>query len=113
MRAVLRSKIQNVTVTEANLEYQGSVTIDESLMKKADIWEGEKVLISSVTTGRRLETYTIKGEMDSGVICMNGPAAHLIKKGENITIMAFEYVDEEITAKKILADEENKFLKYL
>lgn len=113
MREILRSKIHKATVTEANLEYIGSITIDKTLMDLVDLIDGEKVLIVSNTTGNRLETYVITGEKDSGVICMNGASAHLIKKGEEIIIMGFEITDKPITSKKILVDKSNKFVKYL
>ena len=113
MREVLKSKIHKATVTEDNLEYMGSITIDEDLMEKVDLWEGQKVLIASNTTGVRLETYIIKGKKGSGIICMNGASAHLVKKGEEIIIMGFEITDKPIKPKNILVDKNNKFLKYL
>ena len=113
MRFVLHAKIHKAIVTEANLNYVGSITIDEELTEKAGFWPGEKVMIVSNTTGVRLETYIILGERNSGVICMNGAAAHLIKKGEEIIIMGFELTDDPIKAKIILVDDKNKFLKFL
>ena len=102
MRWFLRSKIHKATVTEANLEYVGSITIDSDLMDAVGILEGEKVSVVSNTSGSRLETYTIRGEAGSGVICMNGAAAHLIKKGEEIIIMGYELCEEPITNPKII-----------
>jgi aspartate 1-decarboxylase len=113
MRFVLRSKIHKAIVTEADLDYVGSITIDEGLMEKAGLWPGEKVLVASNTTGARLETYIISGKRDSGIICMNGAAAHLIKKGEEIIIMGFELADGPVEQKNILVDQNNKFLRYL
>jgi aspartate 1-decarboxylase len=113
MRQLLRSKIHNATVTEANLNYIGSITIDQELIELAGLWVGEKVLIVSNTTGARLETYVIAGEGGSGYIAMNGAAAHLIKAGEQIIIMGFELTDEPISPKIILVDEHNRFLRYL
>ena len=113
MRFVLRSKIHKAMVTDANLEYVGSITIDGDLMEKAGLWPGEKVLVVSNTTGARLETYVIKGERGSGTVCMNGASAHLIKKGEEIIIMGFELSDKQIEAINILVDENNMFVKYL
>jgi aspartate 1-decarboxylase len=113
MRFVLRSKIHKATVTEANLDYIGSITIDESLLDKVGLWSGEKVLVVDNTNGARLETYVIVGKKDSGVICMNGAAAHLIKKGDEIIIIGFELTDELIDSKNILVDKNNKFVKYL
>lgn len=113
MRYLLRSKIHKATVTEENLNYIGSITIDESLMNKVGLWPLEKVLVVSNTSGARLETYVIKGKKDSGIICMNGAAAHLIKKGEEIIIMGFELTDKPIKPKCILVDKKNKFVKFL
>jgi len=113
MRFVLRSKIHKATVTEANLNYIGSITIDAALIKKAGFWSGEKVLVVSNTSGARLETYIIAGERGSGVICMNGASAHLIKTGEEIIVMGFELTDKPIKPKNILVNKKNKFVKYL
>ncbi len=113
MRWLLRSKIHNATVTEANLNYIGSITIDESLIEKAGFWHGEKVLVVSNTTGERLETYVITGKKDSGVICMNGASAHLIKAGEEIIVMGFELSDSPIRPKNVLVDRKNRFVRYL
>ena len=113
MRWILRSKIHKAIVTEANLNYIGSITIDEDLIDKVGFWPGEKVLVVSNTSGIRLETYVIIGRKGSGIICMNGAAAHLIKVGEEIIIMGFELTDKPIKAKNILVDKNNKFVKYL
>jgi aspartate 1-decarboxylase len=113
MRFVLRSKIHKATVTEADLDYIGSITIDDNLIEKVGFWPGEKVLVVSNTTGARLETYVIIGKKNSGIICMNGAAAHIIKKGEEIIIMGFELSDRPIKPKSILVDKSNKFLKFL
>jgi len=113
MRWVLISKIHQATITEAELSYVGSITIDEDLTEKVGLWEGEKVLITNSTTGVRLETYVICGKRGSGIICVNGPAAHLLKTGEKIVIMGFELTDKPIKAKKIVVDEKNRFIKYL
>jgi aspartate 1-decarboxylase len=116
MRQVMRSKIHKATVTEANLEYVGSITIDEELVEKADFWPWEKVLVVSNTNGARLETYVIVGERGSGIICMNGAAAHLIQEGHEIIIIAFELTDKPLepeALKSILVDKENRFVRYL
>ena len=113
MRFVLRSKIHKAIVTESNLDYIGSITIDEDLIEKVGFFPGERVLVVSNTSGARLETYVIVGERNSGVICMNGAASHLIKKGEEIIVMGFELGDKSIKSKNILVDEKNKFVKYL
>lgn len=112
MRQFLKSKIHNATVTEANLKYIGSITIDEALMKKANIDEYEKVLVVDNTNGNRLETYVIKGKKNSGQICMNGGAAHLIKKGDEIIIMTFQLSKKPIKPRIVIVDKNNKFVKY-
>ena len=113
MRLVLRSKIHKAIVTDANVEYIGSITIDENLIEKAGLWPGEKVLVVSNTTGARLETYVMVGKRNSGIICMNGAAAHLIKEGEEIIIMGFELSDKPIKPKSILVDKNNRFVKFI
>jgi aspartate 1-decarboxylase len=113
IREVLQCKIHQATVTQADLEYIGSVTIDSALMDKIDLWPGQKVLIVSNTSGARLETYVIAGERNSGMICINGAAAHLIKKGEEVIIIGFAMSDKPIEAKCILVDNQNKFIRYL
>src|SRR5438477_12592089 len=108
MRWFLRSKIHKATVTEARLDYIGSITIDLDLSRKAGFLPGEKVLVASNTTGRRLETYVIVGAKGSGIICMNGAAAHLIKVGEEIIVMGFELANKTIRARNILVDKKNR-----
>ena len=100
-------------MTEADLNYIGSITIDEDLIERVGLWPGEKVLVVSNTSGARLETYVVVGKRNSGTICMNGAAAHLIKVGEEIIIMGFELTDKPIKPKNILVDKNNKFVKYL
>ena len=87
--SILKSKIHRVRVTQANLDYIGSITIDEDLMDAARIVSGEKVSVVDNTNGARLETYVIPGKRGSGVICMNGAAAHLIHEGDVVIIMAY------------------------
>jgi len=113
MRWLLRSKIHKATVTEADLDYIGSITIDQDLIELAGFMAGEKVLVVSNTSGARLETYVIVGERDSGLICMNGAAAHLIKPGEEIIVMGFELADAPVEVKNILVDDQNRFVRYL
>ena len=110
MRVFLRSKLHKARVTEANLAYMGSVTIDRDLMEAADLAEYEKVLIVDNTNGARLETYAIPGERGSGVICINGAAAHLVSRGDEVIIMAFEVCAEPITPVVVLLDEANRVL---
>ncbi len=93
---VLKSKIHGVRVTEANLDYIGSVTIDEDLMDAAHVIENEKVLIVDKDNGSRLETYIIKGARGSGVICLNGAAARLVEEGDELIIMSFALMDFEL-----------------
>jgi aspartate 1-decarboxylase len=113
MRWVLRSKIHKATVTEADVAYVGSITIDRDLIEKAGLWPGERVLVVSNTTGERLETYVIVGESGSGEICMNGAAALLIKAGEEIIIMGFEMTSEPLTPTIVLVDKANRFERFL
>ena len=90
---VVKSKIHKVKVTEANLQYVGSVTIDEDLMEAADILENEKVQIVNINNGERLETYVIKGERGSGSVCLNGPAARKAAVGDVIIIISYASID--------------------
>jgi aspartate 1-decarboxylase len=92
---VLKSKIHQVKVTEANLHYVGSITIDENLMDAANIIENEKVQVVDINNGERLETYVIRGERGTGEICLNGPAARKMAVGDIIIIMAFASMDFE------------------
>lgn len=113
MRWMLRSKIHNATVTEAQVEYVGSVTIDADLVERVGLMEGEKVLVVDNTNGARVETYVIVGEPGSGVICMNGAAAHRIKRGDEVIIMGFELSDTPVEPSCILLDENNQFVRNL
>jgi len=113
MRSVMRSKIHNARVTEANLAYIGSITIDTDLIEKVGLWPGERVLVVSNTSGARLETYVLEGPRGSGALCMNGAAAHLIGEGEQVIIMGFELTDVPITPKVILVDGDNRFVRWL
>jgi len=113
MKTFLHAKIHRATVTEADINYIGSITIDQDLMDKTGIEKWEKVLVVSNTSGARLETYVIPAPKLSGTICMNGAAAHLIKKGEQVIIMAFESATKASEPKIILVDQYNHFLQYL
>jgi aspartate 1-decarboxylase len=88
---VVKSKIHRVHVTQAELNYVGSVTIDEELMLAANLIEGEKVQIVNINNGERLETYVIKGEAKSGVICLNGPAARKVQEGDLLIIIGYGF----------------------
>lgn len=92
---VLKSKIHRVRITQAELHYVGSITIDESLMEKANLIEGEKVQVVNINNGERIETYTIKGPRDSGVVCLNGPAARKAMVGDLVIIISYASIDWE------------------
>ena len=113
MRVLLRGKIHRAVVTQADLDYVGSITIDKELLDEADIWPGEKVLISDVFNVARFETYSVEWEPGSGVICCNGAAAHLDGPGDRIIIMAFEITDRPIVPNIVLVDERNRKVKTL
>jgi aspartate 1-decarboxylase len=98
MRTMLRSKLHRLTVTETNINYEGSITIDKDLLRAADILPGEKVSIVNVNNGERFETYTIEG--DRGVVCLNGAAARLAVSGDVIIVIAYAVVSDD-EAKKI------------
>jgi aspartate 1-decarboxylase len=100
LRTLLKSKIHRARVTEANLYYAGSITIDARLMDKADILEGEKVEVLNLNNGHRLETYAIKGKAGSGVICLNGPAARGSCVGDQVIIVSYVLAEDK-EAKKI------------
>ena len=113
MRWLMRSKIHNATVTEANVAYIGSITIDEDLLDLCGLWAGERVLVVSNTSGARLETYTIAGPRGSGYIGVNGAAAHQIGEGEEVIIIGFELTDMPVAPKAILVDRQNRFVRNL
>ena len=92
---ILKSKIHRVQVTEANLDYIGSITIDEALMEAANIFAGERVQVVDNNNGARIETYVIPGKRHSGCICINGAAAHLISVGDTVIIMAYALLTPE------------------
>lgn len=92
---VLKSKIHRVKITQAELHYVGSITIDETLMEAANIIEGEKVQIVNVNNGERLETYVIKGERNSGMVCLNGPAARLAQVGDIVIVISYASMEFE------------------
>jgi aspartate 1-decarboxylase len=113
MKWFLSSKIHKARVTQADVDYVGSITIDARLMERVGLEVGEKVLVVSNTSGARLETYVIAGKPGSGIIGMNGAAAHLIGRGEEILIMGFELSDKPLSPKVILVDEANQFARNL
>ena len=113
LRSYMSAKIHKATVTCANLNYVGSVTIDGQLLDKTDLHVGEKVLIVNNTNGSRLETYIIKGEAGSGCIEINGAAAHLVNEGDEVIIIAFTLSTDPVIPKAILVNEKNEFVRYL
>ena len=112
---MFHGKIHRATVTEANLEYMGSITIDSTLMKLAGILPGERVQIVDNNNGARLETYVIEGEPDSGVICLNGAAARKVTVGDKVIIIAYAMMTPEeaqaCVPKVVMVDDDNRPLK--
>ena len=112
---LLKSKLHRATVTEANLEYMGSITIDEALMEAARILPNERVQVVDNNNGSRLETYVIPGPKGSGVICLNGAAARLVQPGDTVIIMAYAWMEEaEARAYKpivVMVDEKNRAIE--
>jgi aspartate 1-decarboxylase len=92
---VMKSKLHRVTVTQAELHYIGSITIDEDLMEAADLLEGERVQIVNINNGERLETYVINGKRGSGEICLNGPAARKVAVGDVVIVISYAFMDKE------------------
>jgi aspartate 1-decarboxylase len=115
MRIMMKSKIHRATVTQADLDYVGSVTLDAALMEAADLLEGEQVAIVDITNGARIETYVIPGPAGSGVIGINGAAAHLVHPGDLVIIMSYAVLgDSEARALKphvVHVDDQNRVLK--
>ncbi len=109
---MLKSKIHCATVTEANLQYMGSITIDSALMEAAHIYPNERVQVVNNNNGNRLETYVIPGEANSGVICLNGAAARLVQPGDIVIIMSYAFMGEEegrqYVPTVVMVDKENK-----
>jgi aspartate 1-decarboxylase len=112
-RLLLKSMILKATVIQADLRYVGSITIDQDLMERSDLSENENVLVVDRTNGNRLQTYVIKGERDSGTICMNGAAAHLIRQGDTIDIMAFTWSSMNVQPLFVAVDGRNRFVGYV
>lgn len=112
LRTILKSKIHRACVTETDLYYEGSVTIDAILMEKADILAHEKVEVLNLNNGLRLETYAIPGERNSGAICLNGPAARGACVGDKVIILSYAILDDKdakiIKPKVVTVDEQNR-----
>ncbi|MBL0388552.1 aspartate 1-decarboxylase [Tumebacillus sp. ITR2] len=113
-RTMMKSKIHRATVTEANLNYVGSITIDQDILDATDIWADEKVQIVNNNNGARLETYVISGQRGSGVICLNGAAARLVQPGDTVIIISYAMMSNEEARlhKPIVAlmDKDNKIV---
>lgn len=114
-RQMLKSKVHRLTVTDADLNYEGSLTLDSELMSVADLKEYEKVAVLNVTNGHRFETYLIKGESGSGVVCINGAAARLVQKGDIIIVISYLLIDyqelKDYKPIKIFVDSQNRIKK--
>jgi len=115
LREMCKSKIHGATVTETNLEYNGSITIDKSLLDAVDILHYERVQVLNVNNGTRVETYVIEGERNSGVICLNGAAARWAQPGDRVIIISYCLINDKDAVgwkpKIILVDAKNKLLK--
>ena len=113
LRQMLSAKIHRATVTEADVNYVGSITIDQSLLERVDILPGELVHVWNINNGERFETYALAGEPDGGMVRLNGAAAHRASPGDIVIVAAFTLTDEPLTPKVILVDEHNHFLRNL
>jgi aspartate 1-decarboxylase len=115
MRIMMKSKIHRATVTQADLDYVGSVTLDAALMEAADLLDGEQVAIVDITNGARIETYVIPGERGSGVIGINGAAAHLVHPGDLVIIISYAMLDDaearRLQPRVVHVDEQNRIVK--
>lgn len=111
---MFKGKLHRATITHADLNYVGSVTIDSNLLEKAGILPGEKVQIVNLNNGERFETYTISGEAGSGMICINGAAARLVQAGDKVIIIAYAFMDEneakEFKPNVLVLDEDNRII---
>lgn len=111
LRTQLKSKIHLARITDANIDYEGSISIPEDLMQLVDLWPGELVLVASRDTGARLETYVFPGPAGSAAVVINGAAARLIHRGDRVTILAFAQSEKPIKAKRALLNERNEVLR--
>ena len=98
-------------ITDADVDYEGSIELPSDLMEGADLWAGEKVLVASITTGARLETYVLEGKPGTGKILINGGAAHRIKAGERVTIMGFCLSETPVQPRILVLDEQNRVVR--
>ena len=115
MRTMLKSKIHRATVTEANIQYEGSITIDKDLMEAADMLPYEQVHVLDIDNGARLETYVIEGERGTGVICINGAAARLVSAGDKVIIISYQTVSEadaiDLVPRLVYVDAQNTIVE--
>ena len=115
LRIMLKSKIHRAKVTEANLQYKGSITIDKKLLAAADILPGEKVEVLNLHNGTRQETYAIEGKSGSGVVCLNGPAARHACEGDILVILAYGMIEDRLARKLkpkvVFVDTKNRIIK--
>lgn len=111
LRNQLKSKIHLARITDANIDYEGSISIPEDLMQAVDLWPGEKVLVVSRDSGARLETYVQPAPAGSGALVINGAAARLIHAGDRATLMAFALSEKQIRAKRIVLNERNEIVR--
>ena len=114
LRQMLRGKIHRATVTQTELHYVGSITIDRTLLDAADMLPGEKVQVVNVMNGARFETYTFAGEPDSGVVCLNGPAARLGEVGDKVIVISYGICDDDaarkMTPSVVTVDDDNRIV---
>lgn len=112
---LFKSKLHRGTITEADINYVGSITIDAELLEKSDILPGERVQVVNVNNGQRFETYTIEGQRGSGIICVNGAAARLVQVGDKVIIISYAMMDRkeapQFKPKVLILDDENKIKK--
>lgn len=115
-RTMMKSKVHRATVTEANVDYMGSITLDADLMKAADILPNEKVQVVDVTNGARLETYAIEGPPGSGVVCVNGAAARLVTAGDTVIVISYAMMTDEearnYQPSVVFVDEQNRITSF-
>ena len=111
LRTLLKSKLHLARITDANIDYEGSISIPEDLMQLVDLWPGEQVLVASRDTGARLETYVFPAPPGSAAIVINGAAARVIQRGDRVTIMAFGQSEKPIRAKRALLNERNEVVR--
>ena len=108
LRTVCKSKIRDLTITEARLEYEGSITIDEDLMDAVDLWPNEQVHVLNMDNGNRLETYAIPGPRGSGVCCLNGPAALKGTPGQRVVVLAYAQSEKPVPFRLVVVGAKNR-----